>query len=416
MKKVISDKNIPAIRFQGFEEGWKEKKLEKVGDFSKGRGYSKKHLLKSGCPIILYGRLYTKYQTIIEDVDTFVIPQKDSVYSRGNEVIVPSSGETAEDISRASAVLKAGIVLGGDLNVVSPFENISPVFLALSISNGTSKRELSKRAQGKSVVHLHNSDLRSVKFFHPCLAEQTHIGNYFNKLDGLILLQEQKLEKITNLKKAMLEKMFPKENTDVPEIRFSGFTEKWQNKKLGEVSESLEYGLNAAAIKYDGINKYLRITDIEENSRRFILETLTSPDTDLSNADSYKLRQGDILFARTGASVGKTYHYSEKDGLVYFAGFLIRARIKPNTDSEFVFQNTLKVEYSKFIKITSQRSGQPGVNAKEYSEFAIKMPVLLEQQKIGQYFQSLDKIISQSQQKIQQLKNLKQAMLQKMFI
>ncbi|MCU0470035.1 MAG: hypothetical protein MUF58_15680 [Arcicella sp.] len=108
-----------------------------------------------------------------------------------------------------------------------------------------------------------------------------------------------------------------------PAVRFKGFLEEWEEKTLGEVSDSFGYGLNSAAKEYDGINKYIRITDIDEDSRNFILNGLTSPDTDLSVAENYQLKLGDILFARTGASVGKTYIYKEEDGLVYFAGFLI---------------------------------------------------------------------------------------------
>ena len=100
------------------------------------------------------------------------------------------------------------------------------------------------------------------------------------------------------------------------------------------------------------MNKYLRITDIDDLSRAFKDDDLTSPDTDLTTASSYQLRDGEILFARTGASVGKSFIYRESDGLVYFAGFLIRAKIKPEYDSEFVFQNTLGAPYEKYIQIT----------------------------------------------------------------
>lgn len=162
---------------------------------------------------------------------------------------------------------------------------------------------------------------------------------------------------------------------------------------------SFEYGLNAAATSYDGKNKYLRITDIDDSSHRFNNNDLTSPDTDISAADNYKLSDGDILFARTGASVGKTYLYRRYDGLVYFAGFLIRAKIKPDYDAEFVFQNTLSDEYGKFIRITSQRSGQPGVNAQEYADYKILVPNLNEQVKIGALLAQIDNLITLHQRK-----------------
>ena len=213
----------------------------------------------------------------------------------------------------------------------------------------------------------------------------------------------------------MLQKMFPKNGEKNPEIRFAGFTDDWEQRKLGEMSSSFEYGLNSAATEFDGENKYIRITDIDEDSHEFNNDNLTSPETDLSNADNYKLYEGDILFARTGASVGKTYIYKVSDGLVYYAGFLIRARIKEAYNPEFVFQNTLTTDYEKFVKATSMRSGQPGINAQEYSQFEIKVPSKNEQDKIGICFRNLDHLITLHQRKCDNLKLVKKFMLQNMF-
>ena len=148
--------------------------------------------------------------------------------------------------------------------------------------------------------------------------------------------------------------------------------------------------MNAAAKEFDGKHKYLRITDIDDVSRVFQDDNLTSPDADIDAADDYRLEEGDLLFARTGASVGKSYIYKESDGLVYYAGFLIRAKIRPEYDAEFVFQNTLTSTYEKYIKTTSQRSGQPGVNAKEYAEYSMSLPEYAEQVKIGMFLRKID--------------------------
>ena len=184
---------------------------------------------------------------------------------------------------------------------------------------------------------------------------------------------------------------------------------------MGDLSESFEYGLNAAATEYDGKNKYIRITDIDDDSREFKQDVVTSPAIDLSNADNYKLSYGDILFARTGASVGKSYIYKNSDGLVYYAGFLIRAKIKKDYNPEFVFQNTLTNDYEKFINVTSMRSGQPGVNAQEYSQYQIMIPCKAEQDKISDYLRSLDTLITLHQRKYDKLQNIKKSMLEKMF-
>ena len=215
IKKSMLDKmfpqngaSMPEIRFKGFTDPWEQRKLAEIANFSKGVGYSKNDLCEEGTPIILYGRLYTKYETSIFDVDTFVKENAGSVYSKGGEVIVPASGETAEDISIASVVVKPGILLGGDLNIVSPTTEYDSAFLALTISSGAAHKYLSSLAQGKSVVHLHNADIQSVSAKFPTKREQEKIHLLFGKIDTLITLHQRKLEKLQNIKKACLEKMF----------------------------------------------------------------------------------------------------------------------------------------------------------------------------------------------------------------
>ena len=215
IKKSMLDKmfpqngvSVPEIRFKGFTDPWEHRKLGEIAVFSKGVGYSKNDLCEEGTPIILYGRLYTKYETCIFDVDTFVKEKAGSVYSKGGEVIVPASGETAEDISIASVVVKPGILLGGDLNIVSPTAEYDSAFLALTISSGATHKYLSSLAQGKSVVHLHNADIQSVSAKFPTKREQEKIHLLFGKIDTLITLHQRKLEKLQNIKKSCLEKMF----------------------------------------------------------------------------------------------------------------------------------------------------------------------------------------------------------------
>ena len=171
---------------------WEQRKAIDIADYSKGNGYSKGDLTDAGTPIILYGRLYTKYQFAISEVDTFAVPRNGAVYSQGNEVIVPASGETAEDIARASAVEKSGVLLGGDLNILRPFDFINPLFLALAISNGEPQKELAKKAQGKSVVHIHNTDIQEVTIAYPSRTEQDRIVSVFRQLDHLITLHQRK--------------------------------------------------------------------------------------------------------------------------------------------------------------------------------------------------------------------------------
>ena len=181
---------ITSIELLLFTYPWEQCKLGEMSSFSKGNGYFKSDLKSTGIPIILYGRLYTKYETVIEDIDTFADAKEGAVYSLGGEVIVPASGETAEEISTASVVQNPGVLLGGDLNIIRPTENLLPSFLALSISNGSAHRAMSKRAQGKSVVHLHNEDLAQIDLKYPSVEEQSKITACINWVDNLITLHQ----------------------------------------------------------------------------------------------------------------------------------------------------------------------------------------------------------------------------------
>lgn len=215
------------------------------------------------------------------------------------------------------------------------------------------------------------------------ISEQAAIGTYFTALDSLITLHQRQ---------PFLHS--PPDISLIVQLAPPFYTFSWEQRKLSEMCGTFEYGLNAAAKEFDGKNKYIRITDIDDVSREFLLSDLSSPDICLDGMSKYLLSSGDVVFARTGASVGKTYIYRENDGIVYFAGFLIRAKVNQDNDAEFVFQSTLSPSYEKYIRITSQRSGQPGVNAQEYSEYDLFAPSKEEQQRIGHFLRGIDHLIT----------------------
>ncbi|MGG1251024.1 restriction endonuclease subunit S [Brevibacillus agri] len=198
-----------------------------------------------------------------------------------------------------------------------------------------------------------------------------------------------------------------------PSLRFKGFSEQWMPTTIGAVSKSIDYGLNVAATDFDGENKYIRITDIDEESHLYIEQNKVSPEGSMT--DEYLLKEGDILLARTGASTGKSYMYRSEDGKMYFAGFLIRLRIKETVDHRFVYYQTWRSHYNRWVKLMSMRSGQPGINASEYSGFEFYIPTIDEQRKISSFFSLLDQKIVKQQEKIEQLELFKKGMLQKIF-
>ena len=223
MKKYAVLTREPRCFLGSFDFSWEQRKAIDIADYSKGNGYSKGDLADAGTPIILYGRLYTKYQFAISEVDTFAVPRNGAVYSQGNEVIVPASGETAEDIARASAVEKSGVLLGGDLNILRPFDFMNPLFLALAISNGEPQKELAKKAQGKSVVHIHNTDIQEVTIAYPSKTEQDRIVSVFRQLDHLITLHQRKCVFLFSFFRACIS------------MNFTASTFSWEQRKLGEL-------------------------------------------------------------------------------------------------------------------------------------------------------------------------------------
>ncbi|MDO3424218.1 restriction endonuclease subunit S [Chryseobacterium urinae] len=200
---------------------------------------------------------------------------------------------------------------------------------------------------------------------------------------------------------------------NVPNLRFPEFTEEWETKKLGEVATNVMYGMNAAATNYDGENQYIRITDIDEQTRLFCPNPLSSPDGELDN--KYLLHKGDILFARTGASVGKSYLYNDKDGKIYFAGFLIRLNVR-DEDPYFIFSQTLTEKYQRWVLTMSMRSGQPGINAEEYKLLPIVIPSIQEQEKISSFLLLIDERIQTQNKIIEELKLLKITISKKLFL
>ena len=199
--------------------------------------------------------------------------------------------------------------------------------------------------------------------------------------------------------------------SNIPKLRFPEFKGEWEEKRLEEICDPPKYGLNSAGIEFDGIHKYLRITDIDEITHTFSPTDITTPS---EFNDEYLLNKNDIVFARTGASTGKTYLYDSNDGDLYFAGFLIKFHVK-DANARFVFYQTLTHKYSKWVHVMSTRSGQPGINSEEYGSYKIKLPDIHEQQKIADFLSNVDSIITAETKILKNLQKKKKALMQKLF-
>ncbi len=400
-----SSKLVPSFRFVEFKEGYTKNKLEELASFLKGKGYSKNDIVHYGFPIILYGRMYTNYRLNIKFIDdTFVKDDKNSVKSIEGDVIIPASGETAEEISIASNIKRSGIIIGGDLNIIRPNKKlIDSSFLALVLSNGEVKHKVAKRAQGKSIVHIHNTDLMPLGIDLPSLDEQQKIGDFFSKLDKLLDLQQQKIDKLGLLKKALLQKLFPMHDNKVPELRFKGFKDEWQEKKLSYVVEII-MGQSPSSINYYDTPIENSMILIQGNAD--IKHHNVKPRVWTTQITKITMPKDVLLTVR--APVGEVA--KNKYEAVIGRGM---AALRGN---DFLYYNLEKMKMIGYWERLSTGSTFESISSNDIRDTKIKMPSYKEQKRVYSLFSKVDQLIELENKKLHNLQQVKKCLLQNMFV
>ena len=238
--------------------------------------------------------------------------------------------------------------------------------------------------------------------------EQVKIAKVMELLDQKIQKQQELVENLKKYKRGLISEILKQKLVITHE------DETWEDVSLSDVADGFEYGMNAAATSFDGEHKYIRITDINDDAHTYIDCDPVSPAGVLE--EKYRVVEDDILFARTGASAGKSYLYRKNDGVLFFAGFLIRIHVKEGVDSEYVFLNTLTEEYDKWVMLESARSGQPGINAEQYKRYRFKLPSLRTQRRIAIIAQKFDAQIQKETMCLRLLQEQRHGLLQQLFI
>lgn len=399
-------KNQPEIRLDGFEGEWEDVQFSELVDRVSNRADNSFDLPR------------VEYEDIISGKGTLRSDFFDKQSSKDGILFEP--GDVL--YGKLRPYLKNWILADFDGIAVGDFwvlrgVKVTPTFL-FQLIQSERFAGLAKMTTGTKMPRADWSVMGSATYEVPTNPEeQKAIGNFFADLDTTITESTTKIEKLKNLRATMLVKMFPQGSSKVPEIRLNGFKGFWVDGTLGDSFDDLGYGLNAPAKSFDGRTKYLRITDIDDDSREFLTSDLTSPDADESVIDSYLLNDQELLIARTGNSVGKTHLFNKKSGRTVFAGFLMRAKIKKSYCPEFVFRLTLTKDFASYVRSVSQRSGQPGMNSAELRECPVIYPEALDEQlAIGTFFRELDELIDAEELKLTKLSNLKNTFLTKMFV
>ena len=391
---------LPKLRFPGFDESYRKCRIGDVYAERSQRGAGDMELLSV---------------TINEGVmPRSEIEGKDNSSEDKSNYKVVYKGDMVYNSMRmwqgANGVSTYDGIVSPAYTVLMPTEEIDNQYFAALFKTSNLINEFRKNSQGltSDTWNLKYPQIRGIRLYTPSLQEQHKISSFIGALEERIGKQRQLVDALKKYKRGLISDIL-KQNLTV-----SHESEKWEEVSLNDVADGFEYGMNAAATTFDGAHKYIRITDIDDDSHTYIDCDPVSPSGVLE--EKYRVRDNDILFARTGASVGKSYLYRKTDGDLFFAGFLIRIHVKDGIDSEYVFLNTLTEEYAKWVLLESARSGQPGINAEQYRRYRFKLPSLRIQKRIASIAQKLDSQIQRESMCLHLLREQKLGLLQQLFI
>jgi type I restriction enzyme S subunit len=409
---------VPKLRFKEFSGEWKEKKLGGIVTIFKGKGISKNDVVKNGkIDCIRYGELYTEYREIIKNIKSKTNLEKNNlIFSKENDVIIPSSGETNIDIATAHCVLKNNVALGGDLNILRGNEN--GIFLAYYLSNAK-KYDITKLAQGIAVVHLYASQLETLKLQLPPPKEQQKIASCLSSLDSLIEAQNKKVSALKQHKKGLMQQLFPAEGEREPKLRFKAFSGEWEKKELGYIGNTFN-GLTGKTKDDFGIGKsYIQYMQVFSNSKidtaNFGLVAVKSDDK------QNKVKYGDVFFTTSSETlneIGFSSVLTKKVKDVYLNSFCFGYRPKCLDDlvpkfSQFFFRSET---VRKGIINLGQGSIRVNISKVKFLELEFYFPKKQEQQKIANTLSTLDNLIEAQNQQINHLKQHKKGLIQQLFV
>ncbi|MDZ5586365.1 restriction endonuclease subunit S [Enterococcus cecorum] len=290
--------------------------------------------------------------------------------------------------------------------------SINSDFIELVFATKLPDRELGKLvtsgARMDGLLNINYDDFMGIVITIPKIDEQKRIRNLFNMINKLITLHQRKLEQLEELKNTLLSKMFPKSETNIPEIRFSGFTDAWKQRKLGEMSTSFSGGTPTVGVReyYNGEIPFIRSAEIGKCKTELYISKLG-----LDNSSARLVSKGDILYAMYGATSGEVAR-SQIDGAINQAILVIKP--VQSVDSEYITQ-WLRKNKQKIIK-TFLQGGQGNLSASIIKNLKVYFPTIEEQQKIGNVFNSFDRSLKFHLNRINELKCLKNNLLNKMFI
>lgn len=407
---MAEKKKIPEIRFKGFMDEWEERKLKDVSTYSNGGSFENDVQEKGRYELVtlksvdMGGNLVHSERYVDIEAPTL---------TKGTLVMILSEQSPGLLGMTAQIPIDNAYILNQRVAEIRPIQNIDSYFLSMAINKN--QQYFSRRGAGTKVQNISKPNVENYEFSCPLIQEQNNIGIFFQHLDQLITLHQRKYNKLVTVKKAMLEKMFPQKDAVVPEIRFKGFTEEWEERKLGECVLIQRGGSprpieNFITEAENGIN-WIKIGDVSIESR-YITKTKEKIIPE-GEKHSRKVQKGDLILSNS-MSFGRPY-IMEIDGCIHDGWLLIRDE-KKMFDLEYLLQLLSSDYMLKQYKALASGGVVINLNSQLVQSTNVFIPNKNEQHKIGQFFSEFDNLITLQQRELEKLKNIKKGCLEKMFV
>lgn len=413
------DKNVPEIRFKGFSGDWEHKKFKDiVANLSGGASIAPNDYKNIGKRTIPKGA--------VNDTGTADLSGSKFVSIDFYEKNILSKASSGDLVTSLRDLVPTAPNMGRVVKLRSPEENflmpqgvyrielangIDENFVIAYSNSGIFRKIISREKNGSTQVHIRNGEFLDIEIIKPKPKEQTKIGSLFQKLDSLINQNKQKHDKLSNIKKAMLEKMFPKQGETIPEIRFKGFSGEWEERSWWD---TVNISTNMVDPRNNQYGELFHVGpgNIESFTGRFYENVLKVKDSNLISG-KFHFNKGDIIYGKINPQLAK-YVIAPFEGLASADAYVLNA--KNGVVQSYLFTILQSKDFYKYTVSVSSRTGMPKINRDELSIYSYLAPIEQEQALIGNYFQKFDALINQHQQQLTKLNNIKQACLAKIFI
>ncbi len=405
---MSAENKVPAIRFGGFSGEWEEKYLGEIGSLKNGMNFGKE-AMGHGHPFVNLQDVFGKNEVNNSNLGlafSTVNQRKEYSLNAGDVLFIRSSvkpegvGEAAVIPSSLENTTYSGFIIRFRPNIEM---NINFNRFVYSIIN--SRKQIISSSTSSANSNINQDALKRIQLYLPYEKEQTKIGEYFQQLDTLIAQHQQKHDKLLNLKKALLEKMFPKQGTTEPDIRFKGFSGRWEKKTLGEIAEFNPKTELPETFKY---------VDLESVVGTKMLSYRTESKISAPSRAQRLARKGDVFYQTVRPYQKNNYLFDmQENDFVFSTGY---AQMRPFYDSNFLLSLVQNAEFVKVVLDNCTGTSYPAINSNDLGKINRYFPEKTEQTKIGTLFKNLDTLLTQHQTQLKKLNNIKQACLSKMFV